>query len=73
MNIYNEVKSLMAKEGLDFTEVVERANKIYNENETLQNYSNKLRRGSITFKDVSKLVEATGYRIVFQKKEAPKE
>jgi predicted transcriptional regulator len=65
----NEIKALIAREGKDLKEVVDKMNRIHGEDVSLSSVSQKLRRKSIKYVDVEKILDALGYDIKFVKRE----
>lgn len=69
MNIRNEIKSYMAREGVTMTEVVRRMSSDYGWSASVPNLSEKLKRGSLRYSEVVELADALGYDIVWRKRE----
>ena len=69
MNIRNEIKSYMAREGVTMTEVVRRMSSDYGWSASVPNLSDKLKRGSLRYSEVVELADALGYDIVWRKRE----
>lgn len=67
--VHNEIKSLIAQNGLTLTEVVNRMNQQRNSDQqtTVQNISNKLSRGTIKFSEVLEIATAIGLKISWDK------
>lgn len=63
--VHNEIKSIIAKNGLTLTEVVNRINQRRNPNDqtTVQNISNKLTRGTIKFSEVLEIASVIGIKL----------
>ena len=70
MNIRNEIKSYMAREGVTMTEVVRRMSSDYGWSASVPNLSEKLKRGSLRYSEVVELADALGYDIVWRKRES---
>lgn len=68
MDIRNEIKSYIVREGVTMTEVVERLAYEYGWSESVPNLSGKLRRGSLRYSEAVELADALGYDIVWQKR-----
>ena len=68
MNIRNEIKSYMAREGVTMTEVVRRMSSDYGWSASVPNLSEKLKRGSLRYSEVVELADALGYDIVWRKR-----
>lgn len=67
--IHNEIKAIIAKNGLTLTEVVNRMNQHRNPNNytTVQNISNKLSRGTIKYSEVLEIASVIGLKICWKK------
>jgi len=68
-NIKNEIKAQITRKGYTMTRLVELLNEKYNKNTTVQNISNKLARGTMSFKEVLEIADVLGYEIVWKIKE----
>ena len=62
ISLKNKIKSYMALKGLSTQNVAELITEKYRP-ETLQNLSNKLRRGSIKYSEVEEIADVLGYNI----------
>lgn len=64
-NIYLEIKVMLAHEGLTLTEVVNRLNALHPNKKptTVQNISNKLRRGTIKYSEVAEIAKVANIRL----------
>ncbi|MEY8416345.1 LLM class flavin-dependent oxidoreductase [Tissierella praeacuta] len=69
MDIKNEIKSYIVLSGYTMTEIVEMINKKYNRNDTVQNLSNKLARGTIKYSEAKEIADVIGYEIEWSKSE----
>ena len=69
MDIKNEIKSYIVRSGYSMTEIIEMINKKYDRNDTVQNLSNKLTRGTIKYSEAKEIAEVIGYEIRWIKKE----
>jgi len=67
MGAKEDIKSILAKENLTMTEVVNRLNNKYSRNDKLQNLSNKLRRGTLKYNEAVEIAEVIGYKIKWVK------
>lgn len=67
--VHNEIKAIIAQNGLTLTEVVNRLNQQRGSNEqtTVQNISNKLTRGTIKFSEVLEIAAVIGLKIIWTK------
>ena len=68
MNIRNEIKAIMVREGMTMTEVVEKMADQYGWSASVPNFSGKLRRGTLRYQEVVELADALGYDLVWQKR-----
>ncbi len=68
MNIRNEIKACIAREGLTISEVVERMAANYGWSRSVPNFSDKLKRNSLRYREVVELADELGYDIVWQKR-----
>ena len=68
MDIRNEVKSYIVREGMTMTELVEKLTEQYGWSASVPNLSGKLRRGSLRYGEAIELADALGYEIVWQKR-----
>lgn len=67
--VHNEIKAIIAQNGLTLTEVVHRMNQHRGPDEqtTVQNISNKLTRGTIKFSEVIEIAAVIGLKINWDK------
>ena len=67
--VHNEIKAIIAQNGLTLTEVVHRMNQHRGSDEqtTVQNISNKLTRGTIKFSEVLEIAAGIGLKISWDK------
>ena len=68
MNIRNEIKSYIIREGMTMSEVVERLSQEYGWSSSVPNLSGKLRRGSLRYGEAVELADVLGYDIVWKKR-----
>ncbi len=68
MNIRNEIKSYIIREGMTMSEVVERLSQEYGWSSSVPNLSGKLRRGSLRYGEAEELADILGYDIVWKKR-----
>lgn len=69
LEIRNEIKSILAKNGWTLTEVVNALNKKYSRNDSVQNLSKKILKGTIRYKEVQEIASVIGCEICWIKKE----
>ena len=63
MNIKQEIKSYLARAGWTMTDLVKALNKKHNRDDSVQNLSNKLSRGTIKYKEVKEIADIIGATI----------
>ena len=68
MNIRNEIKSYIIREGMTMNKVVERLSENYGWSSSVPNLSGKLRRGSLRYGEAVELADVLGYDIVWKKR-----
>ena len=70
--VHNEIKAIIAQNGLTLTEVVTRMNqhRTPDERTTVQNISNKLARGTIKYSEALEMAAVIGLRITWDKTKA---
>lgn len=68
MDIRNELKSYIVKEGLTMRELVDMLADEYGWNDSVPNFSGKLRRGSLRYSEAVELADVMRYDIVWMKR-----
>ena len=68
MEIRNEIKAYIVREGMTMNEVVERLAEEYGWSNSVPNLSGKLRRGSLRYSEAAELADVLGYDLVWQKR-----
>lgn len=68
MDIKNEVKAYIVREGLTMNAVVKQLNKRNGWSRSSSNFSDKLTRETIKYKEIKEIAEILGYEIVWRKK-----
>ena len=68
MNIRNEIKAYIVREGFTMSELVEKLAEQYGWSSSVPNLSDKLRRESLRYKEAVELADALGYNLVWQKR-----
>ena len=68
MNIRNEIKSYIVREGLTMSEVVDRLVEEHGWSASVPNFSGKLQRGSLRYSEAKELADVLGYELVWQKR-----
>lgn len=68
MNIQREIKSYIVREGLSMREIVERLVVTHRWSGSLSNFSGKLQRGTLRYKEAEDIADVLGYDIVWIKR-----
>ena len=68
MDIRNEIKSYIVREGVTMTEIVEKLVDEHGWSESVPNFSGKLQRGSLRYTEAVQLADALGYDLVWVKR-----
>ncbi len=68
MNIRNEIKSYIAREGLTMSEAVNRLADKYGWSRSVANFSDKLKRNTLRYYEILELADILGYDIMWQKR-----
>ena len=68
MNIRNEIKAQIVRAGMTMQQVVDLLSDEYGWSDSVSNFSNKLARGSLRYKEAVQLAEVLGYELVWQKR-----
>ncbi len=68
MNIRNEIKSYIVKEGMTMRELVDMLAYEYDWSDSVPNFSGKLRRGSLRYSEAVEMADVMGYDIVWVKR-----
>lgn len=68
MNIRNEIKAIMVREGITMSEIVEKMADHYGWSASVPNLSGKLRRGTLRYQEAIELADALGYDLVWQRR-----
>lgn len=63
MPLKEDIKSIIVKSGWTMTDIVKTLNEKYNRNDTTQNLSNKLSRGTLKYREALEIAEVIGYTI----------
>ena len=69
MPIKETVKIMLAKSNITLTEVVKRLNEKYERNDTIQNLSKKINRGTLRYDEAEEIAAVLGYSIEWGKME----
>ena len=68
MNIRNEIKSYIVREGMTMSEVLERLVEEYGWSSSVPNFSGKLQRGSLRYSEAKEIADVLAYDLVWQKR-----
>ena len=68
MNVRNEVKSYLMREGVTMHEVLVKLSAKYGWSSSISNLSCKLRKETLRYKEVVELADVLGYEIVWRKR-----
>lgn len=68
MNTRNVIKSILTREGVTMTEIVEKMANQYGWSASVPNFSGKLRRGSLRYQEAVELADALGYDIIWKRR-----
>lgn len=68
MNVCNEVKSQLVREGITMQEVLERLVVKYGWSKSVSNLSGKLHRETLRYREAVELADVLGYEIVWIKR-----
>nr|WP_244871511.1 DUF6471 domain-containing protein [Orenia marismortui] len=63
LTIKQEIKSYLARSGWTMTDLVSALNEKHNRDDSVQNLSNKLSRGTIKYKEVKEIADIIGAKI----------
>ena len=68
MDIRNELKSYIVKEGMTMRELIDMLAYEYDWSDSVPNFSGKLRRGSLRYSEAVEMADVMGYDIVWVKR-----
>lgn len=66
----NELKGLIVSQGFTLSKINDELNRIHSTNHSIQNFSNKLRRESLTYNEVAEILDIIGYKIEWKSKDS---
>lgn len=69
MGLKEEIKAYIVHSGWTITNLNDELNKLNGTNSSVQNLSNKIRKGSLKYSEVLQIAEIIGYEIKWIKKE----
>lgn len=67
-SIKNEIRSYMVKKGFSTNKVIEEINKKYGREDSAQNLTNKLHRGTLKYREALEIADVIGYKIEWVEK-----
>ena len=68
MNVKNEIKSIIVRSGMTMQQVVDLLSEEYSWSNSISNFSNKLSRGSLRYREAIQLADVMGYDLIWQKR-----
>ena len=68
MNIRNEIKSYIVREGATMSDLVRKLSFVHGWSASVPNFSDKLKRGTLRYSEVIQLADVLGYNIVWQRR-----
>ncbi len=68
MDTKSEIKAQIIRAGFTMQEIVEKMADEYDWSSSVSNFSSKLKRDSLRYKEVLQLADALGYDIIWQKR-----
>ena len=69
MSLRNEIKSYIVRAGFTMQEVVDRLSDDYGWSESVSNFTAKLRRESLRYKEAMELADVLGYDLIWKRRE----
>ena len=68
MNVKNEIKSIIVRSGMTMQQVVDLLSEEYGWSDSISNFSKKLSRGSLRYREAIQLADVMGYDLIWQKR-----
>ena len=68
MNVKNEIKSIIVRSGITMQQVVDLLSEEYGWSDSISNFSNKLSRGSLRYREAIQIADVMGYDLIWQKR-----
>ena len=68
MNVRNEIKAQIIRTGMTMQQVVDLLSDEYGWSDSVSNFSNKLSRGSLRYREAIQLADVMGYDLIWQKR-----
>lgn len=63
MSLKNDLKGLIAKQGFTMSHVNDELNRRHGTNLSFQNFSNRFRKESFSYNEVTEILDVIGYRV----------
>jgi hypothetical protein len=67
LGVKEDIKSIIVQSGWTMSDIVKALNEKYSRNDTVQNLSNKLTRGTLKYREAQEIAEIIGYSIEWNK------
>ena len=68
MNVRNEIKAQIIRTGTTMQQVVDLLSEEYGWSDSISNFSNKLSRGSLRYREAIQIADVMGYDLIWQKR-----
>ena len=68
MNVRNEIKAQIIRTGMTMQQVVDLLSDEYGWSDSISNFSNKLSRGSLRYREAIQIADVMGYDLIWQKR-----
>jgi len=68
MSLKNDLKGLITKQGFTMSQVNDELNRRHGTNLSFQNFSNRMRKESFTYNEISEILDVIGYEIKWEQK-----
>ena len=69
MSVKQDIKIILAKEDITLTELIDKLNKKYDRNDSIQNLSKKINKGTLRYNEAEEIAKILGYKIEWIKTE----
>lgn len=66
MSLKNDLKGLITKQGFTMSQVNDELNRRHGTSFSFQNFSNRFRKESFSYKEVVEILDVIGYRITWE-------
>lgn len=63
MGVKEDIKSIIVQSGWTMSDIVKALNEKYSRDDTVQNLSNKLTRGTLKYREAQEIAEIIGYSV----------